>query len=65
LVRVADAGPYLHHGAVGSLDDLFSRARLEDDYEGPLGDGPVPGHEYALDLPDDERFALIAFLRTL
>src|SRR5690606_5636593 len=29
LVRVADAGPYLHDGTVDSLEDLLDPARLE------------------------------------
>jgi hypothetical protein len=65
LVRVADAAPYLHNGAVANLEDLFTRARFEDDYEGALGTGRVDGHEYGVDLPEDERRALLAFLRTL
>jgi mono/diheme cytochrome c family protein len=66
LVRVADAAPYLHHGAVATLEDLFDPARLHDGYDrGTLGPGPVPGHDYGTDLAAEERAALVAYLRTL
>jgi mono/diheme cytochrome c family protein len=65
LIRVGDAGPCLHHGAVATLDELFSRQRLAPDYAGPLGVGPVPGHAYGLDLTEGQRRGLIAFLETL
>jgi hypothetical protein len=66
LVRVADAGPYLHHGAVTTLEDLLDPARLRDGYErGTLGPGPVPGHAYGTELPAEQRAELLAYLRTL
>lgn len=55
LVRVADAGPYLHDGSVESLEDLLDPARLEH----------TPGHRFATDRPAPERDALLAYLRTL
>jgi cytochrome c5 len=63
LVDVADAGPYLHHGAVATLEALFSPARFAAGYVGPLGVGAVPGHDYGTDLTDDDRAALIRHLR--
>ncbi|PRP93790.1 hypothetical protein ENSA5_41910 [Enhygromyxa salina] len=65
LVRVADAGPYLHDGTVASLEDLLSPARLEPEFRaGVRGPGPVVGHRYGMDLPEDTRAALIAYLGT-
>ena len=65
LIRVADAAPYFHDGSVATLEDVLGRARLDASYRGPLGAGPAPGHEYGLDLGDDDRSALVAFLTTL
>lgn len=66
LLRVADAAPYLHHGAVATLEDLLDPARLHEGYaRGALHRGPVPGHDYGTELPVEERAALIAYLRTL
>ena len=64
-------GPFEHNGSVATLEDWFDRRRLRDDYvpTGFRGYGvttrAVKGHEYGLNLPDDERAALIAFLKTL
>ena len=52
LVRVADAAPYLHHGAVPTLEALLDPARVE------------PGHRFGMDLHEAERGALLTFLRT-
>jgi mono/diheme cytochrome c family protein len=65
LVRVADAAPYLHHGAVSTLEDLLDPARLRDgSMRGTLGPGPVPGHAYGTELPATQRAELVAYLRT-
>jgi hypothetical protein len=65
LLRVADAAPYLHHGAVASLDDLLDPARLREGYDrGTLGPGPVPGHAYGTALTAERRAELVAYLRT-
>lgn len=65
-------GPFEHNGSVATLEDWFDRKRLEDNYvptgwKGPPGTKTraVRGHEFGLDLSDDERKALIAFLKTL
>jgi len=65
-------GPFEHNGSVASLEDWFDPRRLKDDYvpsgwKGPLGTTmrPVKGHAFGLDLPAEDRKALIAFLRTL
>lgn len=66
LVRVADAAPYLHHGAVPTLEDLLDPARLREGYDrSPLGRGPVPGHDYGTELPAEQRAELVAYLRAL
>lgn len=66
LLRVGAAAPFLHHGAVPTLEDLFSSERLSAEYtRSPLGPGPVPGHAYGTDWSQADRTALIAWLRTL
>lgn len=66
LVRVRDAGPYLHQGAIATLDDLFDPERLSPGWSrGTLGAGPVYGHEYGLRWSVGERRAIVAWLRTL
>jgi cytochrome c5 len=66
LLGVADGAPYLHHGAVSSLDELLSAARFAPGYRaGRLGPGPIPGHRPGTGLGDEDRAALIAFLETL
>jgi hypothetical protein len=60
-----------HSGPVASLEDWFDPARLRNDYipTGFKGAGerprPVPGHRFGLSLSDEDRRALVAFLRTL
>lgn len=53
LRGVSRAAPYLHHGAVPTLEGMFDPARQE------------PGHRFGLELGEGERGALVAFLRTL
>jgi hypothetical protein len=66
LMRVRDAAPYLHHGALRTLSDLLSPERLSPDFAGgALGPGPVPGHRFGLDWPETDRAAVIAFLESL
>lgn len=65
LHRVADAAPYLHHGVVATLEDLFDPARLGADYQGGAhGPGRIAGHEFGLDWAAGEREDLLAHLRT-
>ncbi len=60
-----------HCGSVRFLEDWFDPRRLGDDYVPTGCKGPgaehraVPGHEFGLDLTDEEKRELIAFLRTL
>ncbi|MDB4934794.1 MAG: hypothetical protein JWP87_1766 [Labilithrix sp.] len=66
LVRVSAAAPYFHHGAVPTLEDVLSPARLEPTYaRSPLGKGAVAGHAFGTDLPAPDRAALVAYLRSL
>ncbi len=60
-----------HSGWCASLEDWFDPKRVEDEYV-PTGFKPygtasyaVKGHAYGLDLSEEEREALIAFLKTL
>ncbi|MEE2829931.1 MAG: hypothetical protein VX498_12145 [Myxococcota bacterium] len=55
LRGVSAKAPYLHHGAVESLEDLLDPARLDEE----------PGHVFGTELGDEERAALIVFLETL
>ena len=64
-------GPFEHNGSVATLEDWFDPRRIRDDYipTGFRGYGvstrAVRGHEFGLQLNDEERKALIAFLKTL
>jgi hypothetical protein len=65
-------GPFEHNGSIATLEDWFDSRRLQKDYEptgwkGPAGTKTraVPGHRFGLNLPLDDRKALIAFLKTL
>jgi cytochrome c peroxidase len=60
-----------HSGWCATLEDWFDLRRVRDDYV-PTGWRPygrqtyaVKGHRYGLMLPDQDRRALIAFLKTL
>jgi mono/diheme cytochrome c family protein len=53
LRGVSRTAPYLHHGAVRTLDELLSPDRDE------------PGHRYGTDLDEQERADLVAFLRSI
>ncbi len=63
-------GPFEHNGSAATLEDWFNPARLSADYTptgfaGTNGPRSVPGHPFGLDLSDDDKTALIAFLKTL
>jgi hypothetical protein len=64
-------GLFEHSGSVASLEDWFDPARLRDDHVPTGFRGPgvarraVPGHRFGLDLPAEDKTALIAFLKTL
>lgn len=60
-----------HSGSIGSLEDWLDSRRMRDDYEPSGWRGPgvkkraVPGHLFGHELPEEDKAALIAFLRTL
>jgi hypothetical protein len=60
-----------HSGDVATLEEWFDPARLRDDYVPSGWKGfqqthrAVPGHEFGLKLPEKDKTALIAFLKTL
>jgi len=65
-------GPFEHNGSVATLEDWFNPRRLDDDYvptgwKGPPGTTTraVKGHPFGLRLSDEDRTALVAFLRSL
>ena len=60
-----------HSGWYATLEDWFDPKRLQENYE-PTGFKPygarsysVKGHPFGLDLSEEDRRALIAFLKTL
>jgi hypothetical protein len=72
LRGVWSRGPFEHNGSVATLEDWFDPRRLGLEYvptgwKGPPGTTTraVPGHRFGLNLPPDDRKALIAFLKTL
>jgi len=64
-------GLYEHSGSIGSLEDWFDPKPLRDDYSPTGWKGPgvktraIPGHKFGHDLSDEDKKALVAFLRTL
>jgi len=60
-----------HQGDVATLEEWFDAARLRDDYVPGGWKGfdrthrSVPGHEFGLAISEEDKRALIAFLRTL
>ena len=72
LTGLWNRGPFEHNGSIATLEDWFDPRRLDDDYvptgwKGPPGTKTraVPGHEFGLDLSEEDKEALIAFLKTL
>jgi cytochrome c2 len=71
LIGVWNRTALQHSGYYASLEALFDKARLKEDYV-PTGFKPYgvktmacTGHEFGLDLNKKDKAALIAFLRTL
>jgi hypothetical protein len=57
-----------HTGQADTLEEWFNSARLQPDFEPKgyhRGPGPIEGHEFGLKLSQEDRTALIAFLKTL
>lgn len=63
--------PLLHDGSLTTLDELLDPKRLEDDFvpSGFKGAGverrSVPGHPFGFELTEQDKEALIAYLKTL
>jgi hypothetical protein len=62
---------FFHNGTLTSLEEILDPRRLRSDYV-PTGfkprhikTMPVKGHPFGLDLSDDDKEALIAFMKTL
>jgi hypothetical protein len=62
---------FLHSGYLATLEDMFDTRRLNEDYV-PTGYKPssvktmaVRGHKYGLNLNNEDKKALIAFIRSL
>ena len=53
LRGVGLTGPWLHHGAIDTLEELFDADREE------------PGHMWGTDLSEEDKVALVAFLRSI
>lgn len=61
---------FLHDGSIGTLEELFDRARLKREFRSSNWSAVVPphavsGHPFGLNLDSADRAALIAFLKTL
>lgn len=60
-----------HSGSIASLEEWFDARRLKDDYVPSGWKAPgmkaraVKGHEFGLELSEEDKRALIAFLKTL
>jgi hypothetical protein len=65
LRGVGTRGALLHDATLPDVQALLAPARLQPDYRSRLGNGPVRGHGYGLDLDPEARADLIAFLHTL
>jgi cytochrome c5 len=66
LRGVGTRGPLLHDGTIRSVSAMLDPARVTDAFTERLhGQGAVPGHPFGLDLSDDDRQALIAYLSAL
>lgn len=71
LIGVWNRGALLHGGYVTSLEEMFNPARHKDDFMpsgfNPNIDKPFPvkGHSFGLGLSEEDKKALIAFLRSL
>jgi hypothetical protein len=61
---------FLHDGSIGSLEEVFDRARLQPDFRSSNWSAVTParavtGHPFGLTLNAKDRTDLIAFLKTL
>lgn len=64
-------GPFFHNGQLATLEDVFDPKRLQDDYvptgfkDPDVDQWAVKGHDFGMDLSEEDKEALIAFLKTL
>ncbi len=61
---------FLHDGSLGTLEEMLDPKRLQPDFRAsnwaPTAvPRAVKGHEFGLDLPAEDKMALVAFLKTL
>ena len=71
LIGAWNRTAFLHDGSLATLEDLFDKRRLSEDYIPtyfkPWGTKhmAVPGHPFGMDLKEDEKKALVAFVKSL
>jgi cytochrome c peroxidase len=65
LVEAADTGPFFHDSSVATLEDAVAFYNSEAFAESPSGRALIDATGSAIDLDDDEVFAVAAFLRVL
>ena len=70
LKMIWTSNAFLHDGSIGSLEELFSADRLKPDFRSSNWGANTPvhavkGHPFGLDLNDEDRAALVKFLKTL
>jgi hypothetical protein len=71
LIGAWNRTAFLHDGHLKNLEDLFDSARLSPDYIPtyftPIGVQrmAVPGHPFGMELPDEDKKALVAFIKSL
>jgi hypothetical protein len=64
LRGVGTRGPLLHDASAADLDVFFDPRRADADFTGGRGGRPIPGHSWNLALTDDERMAVLEWLKT-
>jgi hypothetical protein len=71
LIGAWNRTAFFHSGSLANLEDLFDSKRFEPDYI-PTGfkpywlqHMPVEGHNFGIDLSDEDKSALVAFLKSL
>ncbi len=71
LIGVWNRQALLHDGSIRSLEELLDPARLEDGYQRKgfrpawIESGPVIGHPFGLELSQEDKNALIAYLKKI
>jgi hypothetical protein len=62
---VGTRGPLLHDASAPDLAVFFDPARVTPHYQGGWGRGRVQGHPFNIELPAEDRAALLAYLQGL